>query len=412
MKVETRGMGAVWQYRRFSESPGICRRALLAAVLLLSAVGAAGAEEYDVIPSLTVKEEYSDNVRFSSTDRQSSFITGLSPRLELKKRDERLDASLLAGLDVLFYQEQRTRTTACNQRYSGRLSYRVTERFRASMDAGYSVINQPDRDLEQNGVVIDALRRDLRSGSGSFDYTLSDTSMFWLTYRYQEELYRDASSSDTLTHSATFGYEHDLQRFLPKTKGRFQFGYSSYALDYSHVDNYSAMVGFVWDINELWHVSADGGGRYTRNEVRLSGSRESDSGLGWVAGATLSVRGEVDSGSLSFSRNVGFASSRSGTSENTTLDCAYRRSLTPELAASVSFGYQRSESTGSAFSADTIDEDYLRFSTGLRYEFSKTMALEASYAYLKALYNQSGTSADRSTAVVSFTVRHPLLDRW
>ena len=40
------------------------------------------------------------------------------------------------------------------------------------------------------------------------------------------------------------------------------------------------------------------------------------------------------------------------------------------------------------------------------------MSVDANYSYLKAMYNQSGTTADRNSFLVSFTIRHPILDRW
>jgi long-subunit fatty acid transport protein len=201
---------------------------------------------------------------------------------------------------------------------------------------------------------------------------------------------------------------------------------NSYDVAESRTRNYTATIGLGWALSETWKVTADVGGRFSSADFDVvtlvpSGhqgtfipltTNESRDSAGWVANTAISVRGEVDNGRLAFSRNVGLASSRIGTSENTTVDVSYRRLLTDKFSASVSAGYQLSRSNAKDLSAGRIDEDYIRCNAGVRYEFDRNMMLDAGYSYLKALYNQSDTSAERNNFMVSFTIRHPLLDRW
>ena len=48
------------------------------------------ADEFKLIPSLAVREEYNDNIFASSNDTADDFITTLSAGLELVERTERL----------------------------------------------------------------------------------------------------------------------------------------------------------------------------------------------------------------------------------------------------------------------------------------------------------------------------------
>lgn len=407
---------------------GAAALAVVGAVILIQSLFLCPAwgEEFDIIPSLSVKQEYSDNLFFSSGDKTHSFTTALSPRLELVRKNERTDASLLAGFDWFVYWDTSDVVTAFNQQYRGRLSRRFTERLGMSVTAGYEVNNQPDENIAKDGVVIDALHRDRQSYSAGIDYALTEKSTAGLSYLYQQEDYPGLPSADNSVHGANFGYEYDLKGLFPAATGRLNLGYNRYQVSTSVTDNFSATVGMGWSLSEIWKITADVGGRYSNADfdvVTLESAgvpgyyypntiRESRDSCGWVARAAVSVRGEVDNGSLAFNRNVGLSSSRNGTSENTSIDLSYRRSLTDRFFATLSTGYQLSRSDNEDLSSGRIDEDYIRLNAGLRYEFDKYMSLNASYSYLKALYNQSDTSAERNSIMVSFTIRHPLLDLW
>lgn len=410
-----------------SGTAGAALVAMAAAFVIqgLFAVQAMG-EDYDIIPSLSVKQEYSDNLFFSSAGKTHSFTTALSPRLELARKDERTDASLIAGMDWFVYWDTSDIITAFNQQYRGRLSRRVTERARFSLDAAYTVNSQPDEDLTKDGVVIDALKRYRQSYSAVMDFVLSEKSTAGLGYQYQREDYPDLATADNTVHGVNFGYEYDLRDLLPAAVGRFNTGYNRYEVGDNATDSISATAGMGFSFSETWKLTTDIGGRFSHagyNVITLEPAivpgyfypktvREARDSCGWVARATLSVRGEAETGSLTFNRNVGLSSSRNGTSENTSVDLSYRRSLTDRFITSLSAGYQYSRSDNDDLSSVRIDEDYIRFNAGLRYEFDRHMALDASYSYLKALYNQSGASAERNSFMVSFTIRHPLLDLW
>jgi hypothetical protein len=53
-----------------------------------------GADEFKLTPSLAVKEEYNDNILYSTTNTQKGFITTLSPGLALTERTERMDLAV------------------------------------------------------------------------------------------------------------------------------------------------------------------------------------------------------------------------------------------------------------------------------------------------------------------------------
>lgn len=405
------------QFRKGTRGAGV---PFLVATLAMSVLfsGEARGERYDLIPSLTVKEEYNDNVFFSSSAPDRAFVTTLSPRVELAAKDERLDAALVVGIDEIIYRDRGGQVTALNQKYRGRASYLLDPRLTFELSGAYTIDHRPDRDLEKDGIVINAVSRDYQSYSAGADYLLTEKSTANFSYLYQQEDFKGLEQLNSRIHGAGAGIVHDLRAYLPAMKGRANFNFTRYEFASSIADNYSTTLGLGWSISETWEVSADAGVRYTDAEfdvpvlfqnIRIGTDRESNSGFGWVARAALSVRGERDNGSLTYNRDMAVASSRSGTTESDKVDLDYRHFFSQDLSASLALGYQASRSK---FTSVRIDEEYLRFNAGLHYDINRKMAVDTSYSYVKAKYRQSATTADRNSILVSFTVRHPFLDQW
>ena len=147
--------------------------------------GPAWGEDFDIIPSLTLKEEYNDNVYFATTPRVRAFLTIISPKLELVKKDERTDAALSARLSEIIDSEHNGNTvTALNQDYQGRASYLLDPRWQIGLTAGYTIDNRPSSNVVNNGIVINALRRDDQAYSVATRYALTEKSATSLTYLY------------------------------------------------------------------------------------------------------------------------------------------------------------------------------------------------------------------------------------
>ena len=76
---------------------------ILLNVLLLLVPSGVLADDFKLIPSLAVREEYNDNIFGSVSDTVDDFITTISPGLELVERTERLDLGLSAIVSPFFY---------------------------------------------------------------------------------------------------------------------------------------------------------------------------------------------------------------------------------------------------------------------------------------------------------------------
>ena len=87
---------------------------LLPVLLLLTD---ALADEFKLTPSIAARQEYNDNIFFDTSRPKDSFITRVTPGLELIDRTERLDLRLTGSLTPYVYWTdssltRSTRTTA------------------------------------------------------------------------------------------------------------------------------------------------------------------------------------------------------------------------------------------------------------------------------------------------------------
>jgi hypothetical protein len=113
--------------------------------------GAAMADEFKLTPSIAARQEYNDNIFFDTSKPKDSFITRVTPGLELIERTERLDLRLSGALTPYVYWED-SNLNSVDQDYSGRVAYLLTPRLRVGAEAGVRVDHQPDRDILTTGV--------------------------------------------------------------------------------------------------------------------------------------------------------------------------------------------------------------------------------------------------------------------
>jgi hypothetical protein len=362
--------------------------------------GPALGDELKLIPSLTVREEYNDNIFLSVSDIKSDFRSIFSPCIELTDRNERLDASLLVRLNGFLYAEN-SELDSVDQLYQGRMRFNLSPTTSLASTAGYIIDSQPDREVETTGLVLGLVKRHRQMYSLSGDRALTEKTTASLSYAYEQDDYVSPEFTDLTWHNAQLTLVHDLDRFLRSTSGNLNLGYAHYGFSSSDVDNFSFSAGMGSALNEKWSVQGSVGGRYTISEFEtlemqfvppfflvVVPVKNTTHEWGWVGQLALSYKGETASGNLAFASNVMPASGQSsGTTIRTSLVADARRRLTYELSAGMAVGYYLNKSNPGAFNRD--------------------MFIEASYQYTKVFQNVSRTEVDRNVVFVLFSIQHP-----
>lgn len=388
---------------------------VLVALLLVIPVVRGECAERDIIPALTVKQEYNDNIFFSATDPVGAYMTVLSPDLDLIANTETTRLLLNAGLDAFLYLDSRKRqTTALNHSYKGQLNGSPTSRLDLGTVLSYRVSNQPDQTLEQNGVILNATRRSRQSYSVNAAYALTERMKGTASYALSRDDYNNPSLVATTSHTAGFRFDADMGgSFLEPSKTVLDLNGAYYTNRDVATRNITASAGIIRGWSEVFSTTVLLGGRYTVSDyagTQTSAAVRAES-TGWVGQLQASYTGEVSQVDLSLSRDVSVSSGRSGPSETTSLSVDLRYNVMEDLVFRASAGYQWDLLSFMQSSGGSLQQETMRFSTGLTYRYSKDVTVNTNYAYTGLALSQNGLSVARNVVFVGITWRYPLFER-
>lgn len=394
----------------------------MALVMMLPA--GALADDFQLIPSLTVRGEYNDNIFGSADNEEEDFITTVSPGLELIERTQKLDLRAAAKVSPFFYADN-SDWDDIDQNYRGSVGYRLSELTRINANAGYDVSNRPDRDLETTGLVYSNDRRDRQDYGLGFDHSLSEKTAMAFSFRYLQDKWDDVDSDrqDLDMYSPIMQFTHDLGEWWHSTIGRFNFGFTRYEYDTSDINYYFTTVGFQHYFSETVNLIVDLGARYTESDysrpqlvftppssLEMQMVETSDEDFGGVGKAILEMQGELTRGSLRISHDVASAANKGSTVQRSEAVLNLRRRLAERSALSIAAGYYQNKADRDEFSFDEIDEDTLFFRTGIRWEFYQKCILEAGYSFSDTDDSVDDETTRRNLVYLQVSIGVPLFE--
>ncbi|KPJ77255.1 MAG: hypothetical protein AMJ54_08725 [Deltaproteobacteria bacterium SG8_13] len=379
---------------------------VFACLMSLAPPGGAGAEGFDLVPNITLREEYNDNIFFSVQDQDSDIITTVSPGLNILERTERLNLALTGRLDGIYYADL-PELDAVDQHYRGHLGYQFTERLGLLSDAGYIEDSRPDRDVFETGLVQSAQTRKRRFFLVGGDYRSGDNTSNNLFYRYEQSDYADQQLADSRVHAVDFQHTWDARRFFEETLGHLDLGYANADFSTSQVESVSGTIGAAWNATELWRLKVDLGARYTVTDFLTADTTRDLSGVGK---ATIEYRDVYTSVNLVFLHDLREARGRGGTAYRTELTgwAGYR--LSEKFRLTLSAGYFLNRSRQETGSIVEVDTQTLRVRPGLRYEFTEDLAAEAAYNYTRVRDDIARTSATQNLVFGQLYWQWPMFD--
>jgi len=376
--------------------------AALALALLATAPAAVSGQELKLTPSLAAQEEYNDNIFLATGNRLDDFITTLTPALELSSRTERHDTSLSGGINWLKYARH-SGSDALDYFVNGTSNFQVKPRLALSAGASYTQNSRPDQLDPATGLTINSENKAQNYQAG-VSYMATEKSRLSLSYGYNQQDYGAASLLGSRQHQASAGLSYTL---TPQTTLENAFTFNRQLTDISTVDNYSATLGLAYKFRELWSLSLNAGGRYSRSDLVVGGVNDISNGdWGWVGNLSFNYNGERLNGAVSFNHDISLAAGRTGSTERTGGSVNLGNRFTEELSGAINFGYYWNKSNQEQFSVLPIDEKTLELNCLLHYDFNKDLALEANYHYVDINYGQFGTRASQNIFMVRFVMRH------
>ena len=389
------------------------------------------AAESKLIPQISIKETYNDNINFSVREEKDDMIFSIMPLLRWDYQTERSRTTANAEVDIIRHSKEHD-LDEINQKYSLGYDFKATELFGLNLNGSLIKDTTLDTEMEETGLVLKRMvlkrsDRDFYNLSPGVTWYLTETTWLSLTFGYTNVEYEDPDYSDRniydgtleLVHtlseegatvSAQGGYAHD--DYDERSYNVFIHNVGHYRLHTtSNVDNYRVHLGLTYPFTQKLKLTAWGGARYTKSEYderwepvswwlipeKKTESDRNWGGLGYLALTRAFTDGSV---SVSISRDI-MPSGRGETIERdrATMDIDYRFTefITGRFNGSLSRSRSESEYR------DT-DEELYRLRPSLSWRIMEHALVELSYQYSKIEYKKTDMDAERNIIFLHFRI--------
>jgi hypothetical protein len=345
------------------------------------------ADDFSLTPSVSVREEYNDNIFFEYANPVDDYITTVTAGLELKDRTERMDLDLNGTVSPFFYADN-SKWNDVDQNYLGKIAYQINPMLGVDASANYNVSNRPDRDVETTGLVQSNNRRKRQAYRLGFDNMLNEYSRVGLNLKYSQDKYdgtsiANSANGDQKDYGGTLTFSHNLSRWWEETTGLLNLGYDRSEYETSDTDNYTATIGVGHKFSQTVTFLINGGVQYTdATFLNLQSSEDNHTSLGGTGQATLTIEGEYTRGSVSLRHNITSASGRGQTVQRTEAVLDIRRRLAEKLTIGFAAGYYHNQADKDEFSLNEIDEDAYYVRPSIQWEIFDHFNLQAGYSFI------------------------------
>ncbi|MCX7857684.1 MAG: outer membrane beta-barrel protein [Deltaproteobacteria bacterium] len=362
--------------------------------------------ELKIVPSISVREQYNDNVYFTERKKKDDYITILSPQLGISSRTEKSFFDATGTLEWRDYGKI-DELDFLTQRYIIGGKYLFDPEVGISGSLGMMKDYSPDRDVTETGLITRAIKRSRYTGSFGIQKTFGEKTKSEVSIDYERVEYQhDPEYVDTNSYGASINL---VQIVTPRTSGRLSFGYSFYEQRRVENDYYYGMLGFGYSLEERWNLYVDGGLSYLRTDLEITPFvKKTEKGTGWVGRSVLSYKGEKETVDFTFYRRISPATGIYGVSERNFFSVTLSYRFTYELSSSLEVSYITNRAKKGKYALSELDERTFLFTPRIRYNLSPNMFLEASYSFNRLRDRYAHSTAKRNLFMINFTIKHPI----
>jgi len=412
---------------------------IIAVVILMGGIFPVLADPFKVVPFVRLKQEFSDNIHFSSNNEKEDFITTLTGGLAVKQKKEVMETGLEARFDKLSYRDS-DNLDSLDLFFSGNVNYRATERLGVGAKVQYSEDSRRDRESDTTGLLVSG-DKDTKRFFLSSDYLFSETTKGDITLGYGlvkvEETGRIEDDDD---FRVDISFSRNLSETYKNTTGLLNLSYLRYISEIETTtvgailtgalfqentsDIFQFSTGFSRDITELYNIYFLLGGSYSmtteglRTRQTLTGSGtliseavsadQDDDKWGGLVSMGLNYNGLYYDMGLSLSRDMQGATGTNGTVQRSSIAANIDRKLSDQffLTLDASFHLNENERKNQA---DT-EELTFNIQPGFRYEFVNDFTLSCFYRFTTVEDRQNKTNREQNIIYVVIKKEFELLN--
>jgi hypothetical protein len=348
------------------------------------------AQSITISPSLTLSEEYDDNILLSPTDRQSDFVTSVSPGLRLAITDYPVTVTAAASVRAVYYARRSDLNSSTDNREGSlAIEFRPTPRLTASLTDTVVRSFDPAEVDPETGIITGRFASTRNILSPVVSYQLTPLTRVRALYAFS--VFRSDSPlvEDSDTHEAGLSVERE---FTPRTSGTLRYTFSRFRVEGALArDAHLPRVGLSYALSPTIRVSADAGPLFLE---RSDGSIES------TVGGSLEYTQEFQHGRLAiaYDRSARLAGviGEGVTSQSFTarVSLSFSRDATLRLESGV----------GATESPDTA-VDFLVYTAVIRldYRILRWLSLSGGYRYLRQDDRTGPLDLERNSVFLGLT---------
>ena len=364
---------------------------ILSCLLVASSVRGA---ESKLIPQISIKETYNDNINFSTSKEKDDLIFTITPLIRWNYQTEKSGTTASAEANILKYSKEKN-LDKVNHKYNLTHDFRATELFGLNLNGSLIKDTTLESEMDQTGLVLKRSDRDYYNLTPGISLYLTEKTSLNLNLGYSKAEYEDPRYSDYDMYNGTLELVHTLSKEGASVSAQGGYTHSDY--ETSNVGNYRLHIGLNCPFTEKLKLTAWAGVRYTESEYEI---RESDRNRGWLTYLALTRAFTHGSGSVSINRDITSSGYGETIERNrATLSLDYR--LAEFITGRFSGSWSRSRSESQY--KDT-DEQLYNLRPSLRWQIMEHGKAELSYQYSMVEYMNTDTNAERNTIFLSFTI--------
>ncbi len=396
-----------------------------------------------IVPAITIKGEYSDNVYYTRVFEESDFITKIRPTFSLDYITELLEIESDVNVNIRRYADEND-LDAEDQHYKLKIKYKVDERFSISANGSYNNDSTLESQILETGLAGNPIYdRDRFSCGISLTYQATQKSTLVLDYNHINTDYEWEGNTDydndtiSLAYNSRFNNQLDVFTIKPY--------YSKYDATISKTDNYGISFGLMHPFSETLTLTAFIGPRYTKTgyttkifnnvlePVYSFPSRdfmgfintstgiiltdpedwyietdEEESNYAGVIDVNLKKTGELYSAEIGYNQDLGY-DSYGNPIKNYSLRCNINKSITERFRVSFSGNIQLTKSNNNI---NKKNNRYYTITPSLSYNITENHALTLTYNYSQAYDKLTSYSPRKDRNRVWLMLRFKFPGKW
>ncbi|MFZ7126482.1 MAG: hypothetical protein ACOWWM_10060 [Desulfobacterales bacterium] len=364
-----------------------------------------------------VREEYNDNIFFTSRDKENDVITTGIIGGDFKRETERLTTELGAEFRPFWYFDNEDLNDV-NFKADAGVKYRLTPRFTVDAEGSYDIDNRPDRDVDETGLSQATERRDRQRYRGGFLHQLSEKTQIFASGSHESTDYRQGlEDEDYDIWGGSGGIAHQFSAFAKPTIGRITGGYARFEYETSRTDYYFLNLGVTRNLTETLVLSLDAGPSFSDSEFEIRRpvldpgpppniltAIETETDSSWGGSGRLSLVDERDvfRWELAVSHDLAAGAGQGQTVDRTQAEFDIRRRWHWAFMTGLNVRYFLNRSSTDHPELTEIDERTFLVRPMLRFFFTEDFFLEAAYSYTHQDDREQDVTRERSQVFLEF----------